>query len=101
MVLSINFRINVEFFDRMFVLFIDVLFNCFNKLKKEIATPPTQWCTQDLAKREAQPGAWGLRPQPPTHFCGFHIKTLILAHLFIEKRHAVSAVTIDNAKIFS
>ena len=27
-------------------------------------------------------------------------KTLILAHFFIEKRHAVSAVTINNAKRF-
>ena len=34
---------------------------------------------------------------------GFHIKkkTLILANLFIEKGHAVSAVTMDNAKMFS
>ena len=30
-----------------------------------------------------------------------HKKTLILSHLFIEKGHAVSAVTRDNAKIFS
>ena len=30
-----------------------------------------------------------------------HKKTLILAHLFIEKGCAVSAVTMDNAKIFS
>ena len=30
-----------------------------------------------------------------------HKKTLILAHFFIEKGHAVSAVSIDNAKIFS
>ena len=28
-------------------------------------------------------------------------KTLILAHFFVEKGHAVSAVTIDSAKIFS
>ena len=33
---------------------------------------------------------------------GFLIKkTLILAHLFNEKGHAVSAVTCDNSKIFS
>ena len=30
-----------------------------------------------------------------------HKKTLILAHFFNEKRHAVSAVTRDNTKIFS
>ena len=30
-----------------------------------------------------------------------HKKTLILAHFFIKKGHAVSAVTIDNAKIVS
>ena len=38
--------------------------------------------------------------EPPTNFCGFHIKTLILAQFFIEKGHAVSEVTVDNAKIF-
>ena len=33
---------------------------------------------------------------------GFHIKqTLILAHFFNEKGHAVSAITRDNTKIFS
>ena len=30
-----------------------------------------------------------------------HKRTLILAHFFNEKRHAVSAVTRDNTKIFS
>ena len=30
-----------------------------------------------------------------------HKKILILAHFFIEKGHAQSAVTMDNAKIFS
>ena len=55
--------------------------------------------TQDLAKEGAQLGVWGRSPQPPTNF---HIrKTLILAHFFVEKGHAVSAVAIDNAKIFS
>ena len=50
-----------------------------------------------------QPEVRERSPQPPTNFCGFHTKkTLILAHFFIEKGHAVSAVTsIDNAKIFS
>ena len=49
-------------------------------------------CSQDLAKGEVQPGV----SQPPTNFCDFHIKTLILADFFIEKGHAVSAVTIDQ-----
>ena len=44
---------------------------------------------------------WGHSPQPFTKFYGFHIKALILAHFFIEKRDAVSAVTMDNAKVFS
>ena len=61
-------------------------------------------------KREEQPGVWGRKPQPPeatppeppANFCDFHVKKkLILAHLYTEKGHAVSAVTIDNAKIFS
>ena len=29
-----------------------------------------------------------------------HKKTLILAHFFVEKGHAVSALIMDNAKIF-
>ena len=38
---------------------------------------------------------------PPTIFYRFYIKnTLILTHFFTEKGHAVSAVTMDNAKIF-
>ena len=64
-----------------------------------------------------EPGDWGRNPQPPeakgvwgrspqsqpqTNFCSFYIKkTLILAPFFIVKGHAVSAVTIDNAKMFS
>ena len=46
-------------------------------------------------------GVWGRRPQPPTSFCGFYIKNTHFNHFYIEKRHAVSAVTKDNAKIFS
>ena len=46
-------------------------------------------------------GVWGRSPQRPTNFYGFHTNTLILAHFFIEKGHAVSTVTWDNAKIFS
>ena len=53
-----------------------------------------QWRTQDLAKERGHPqpletkGVWG------------HKKELILAHLFIEKEHTVSTVTMDNEKIF-
>ena len=60
----------------------------------------------------AQPGVWGQSPQPPEakgvwwrsskppkYFCNFY-KKLILAYIFIEKLHAVSAVIMDNAKIF-
>ena len=42
-------------------------------------------------------GSWG----PPTNFYGFHIKNTHFNTLFTEKGHAVSAVTMDNAKIFS
>ena len=43
-----------------------------------------------------------VKPQPPTNFYGFHIKKkLILAHFFIENEYALSAVTMDNEKIFS
>ena len=44
----------------------------------------------------------GAKHPAANEFLRFHIKkTLILAHFFIEKRCAVSAVTMDNAKIFS
>ena len=40
-------------------------------------------------------------PPAANEFLRFsHKKTLILAHFFNVKEHAVSAVTIDNAKIF-
>ena len=45
-------------------------------------------------QRGVQPGVW--------EFLRFsHKKTLILARFFIEKGNALSAVTIENAKIFS
>ena len=72
-----------------------------------------QWGTRDLAKEGVQPGVWGRSSQPPEAkgsggvafsrqqiFAVFTLKTLILAHVLIEKGHAVSVVTIDNAKIF-
>ena len=44
-------------------------------------------------------GSLGAKPPVCNEFLRFsHKKTLILAHLFVEKGHAV---TIDNAKIFS
>ena len=42
---------------------------------------------------------WGRSPQLPMNFCGFHIKTLFLTHFYIEKGHAVSAVTTSVARI--
>ena len=41
-------------------------------------------------------------PHPLTNFYGFHMKKHSYQHtFFIKKGHAVSAVTMDNAKIFS
>ena len=47
-------------------------------------------------------GVWGCSPQPLTNFYGFHIKNTHFSKLFYQKKgHAVSAVAMDNAKIFS
>ena len=47
-------------------------------------------------------GVWGHSPQPFTNFCGFHIKSTHFSTLFLSKKEMqVSAVTMDNAKIFS
>ena len=47
-------------------------------------------------------GVWGHSPQTLTNFYGFHLKNAHFSTLFfIEKRHTVSAVVMDNAKIFS
>ena len=60
-----------------------------------------------MAHREFGKGGTRLCPQQPEAkaadiFLRFsHKKTLVLTHFFIEKEHVVSAVTIDNAKIFS
>ena len=45
----------------------------------------------------------GLRVKPPAanEYLGFHIKNSHFSTLFIEKGLAVSAVTMDNAKIIS
>ena len=74
-----------------------------------------QWRPQDLAKgggttgsvRVKPPaagsyGVWGRSPQSPTNFCDFHTKNTHFSafFFFIEKEHAVSAITIDNAKKF-
>ena len=46
-------------------------------------------------------GCQGCGGAMPNEFLRFsHKKILILAHFFIEKVHAVSAVTMDNVKIF-
>ena len=50
------------------------------------------------------PRIWqrGVQPGVRQLFLQFsHKKTLILPHLYIKIGHAVSAVTMDNAKIFS
>ena len=55
-----------------------------------------------IGKRGATTGRQGAKPSAANEFLQFsHKKTLILAHFFIEKVHAVSAVTMDNAKTFS
>ena len=58
-----------------------------------------------MAHREFGKGGGGAQPASPpaaNKFLRFsHEKTLVLTHFFIEKEHIVSAVTIDNAKIFS
>ena len=59
--------------------------------------------TQDLAKDGGTTGGLEAKPPASNKFLRFSHKkkTLILAHFFVEKGHAVSAVIIDNAKIFS
>ena len=63
-----------------------------------------QWRTQDLTKGgggEHNRVSEGYAPSRQTNFCGFHIKNTHFSTLFIEKGHALRAVTIDDAKIFS
>ena len=58
--------------------------------------------TQDLTKDEGTTGGLGAKSPASNEFLRFsHKKTLIFAHLFVEKGHAVSAVTTHNAKMFS
>ena len=60
-----------------------------------------QWCTQDLAKG-GESITEGLEAKPPAanKFLRFsHKKTLFLTHLYIDKGHAVSAVTLSVARI--
>ena len=65
------------------------------------SSAPRIWQTEGGA-RPGDKGVWGRSPKPPINFLRFsHKKTLILAHFFIEKEHAVSAATIDYAKIYS
>ena len=49
-------------------------------------------------RKGAQPRVWGEAGKRGRFS---HKKTLILAHFFNKKGHAVSAVTCDNTKIFS
>ena len=58
---------------------------------------------QGLAKRGGgTTGGPGWKPSAASDFLRFLLKkTFILEHFFIKEGHAVSAVTMDNAKIFS
>ena len=58
--------------------------------------------TQDLAKDGGTTGGLWAKPPASIEFLWFSHKkkTLTLAHIFVEKGHAVSAITLDNAKIF-
>ena len=49
-----------------------------------------------FGKEGATTGGMRGSPQPPTSSYGFQMKKrLILAHCFVEKGHAVSAVTVE------
>ena len=61
---------------------------------QEIAAPQMQWCTQDLAKGMGTTGGLGAYPLAANKSLRFsHKKSLLLTHFYIEKGHAVSAVT--------
>ena len=69
--------------------------------EKKKATTSADSGAPNIWQRGAPPGVWGRSPQTPMNFYGFHIKNTHLGKLFIEKEHAMTAVTMDNAKIFS
>ena len=53
-----------------------------------------------FSKRGTTWGATGRSPQPPTNFCGFHVKkTLILAHCFIG--FAMSTAGLQTRSMFN
>ena len=52
-------------------------------------------------QRRASTGGLGAVPPAAIEFLRFSLKKLILAQFFIKKVHAVSAVSMDDAKIFS
>ena len=59
-------------------------------------------CGGETPSRRRIRGFGGIAPSRQQIFYRFHkTKTLILAHFFTEKGHAVRTVTIDSAKIFS
>ena len=63
--------------------------------------PQMQWYIQDLAKGGGDTTrGFGAKPPAANKFLRFsHKKTLFLTHFYIEKGHAVSAVTTGVARI--
>ena len=70
--------------------------------KKGLHFTPSDSGALRIWQRGATTGGLGAKPPAANEFLRFsYKKTLILAHFFIEKGRAVSAVTTDNAKIFA
>ena len=79
-----------------------LLFNLIGEIR--------QWRIEDLAKRghnrgsggeaKERRGCEGVAPSRQRIFAVFTLKNTHFSTLFYRKRHAVSAVTIHNAKIF-
>ena len=76
--------------------------NIGEEKKKGLHFTPSDSGAPRVWQRGATTGNLGVKPPAVNEFLQFSCKkTLILAHFFIEKGHAVSAVTTDNAKTFS
>ena len=73
----------------------------FDLRREPIAFDIIQWRTHDLVSGGGghKRGSEDYAPSRITNFWGFHIKNTHFCTLFIEKGHAVSAVTMNNAKI--
>ena len=81
----------------------DVQFLAQNQVKTKKRSLRPQISGAPILRRGTTTGGAGLNPppQPPTSFYGFHIKNTRSSTLFIKKQNAASAVTMDNAEIFS